>query len=136
MITVAVLGVVERGTFEPFPFHLALAVSLLVLSAVVGIAGVISLGKNRTANPEPKRDGHLVQNGIYGLVRHPLYLALILWAGSWSLFGRSWPAAAATLALTLFLDSKARHEERLLRSRFPEYRAYQSRVRRFIPGLY
>jgi protein-S-isoprenylcysteine O-methyltransferase Ste14 len=38
--------------------------------------------------------------------------------------------------LTLFLDAKARYEERWLLRQFPEYAGYSERVRRFVPLIY
>jgi protein-S-isoprenylcysteine O-methyltransferase Ste14 len=42
----------------------------------------------------------------------------------------------AALVLALFLDAKARREERWLRRQFPDYADYELKVRRFIPGVY
>jgi protein-S-isoprenylcysteine O-methyltransferase Ste14 len=38
--------------------------------------------------------------------------------------------------LFLFLDLKSRREERWLCAKFPDYPAYQRRVRRLIPFVY
>ncbi len=38
--------------------------------------------------------------------------------------------------LAPLLDARAQREERWLRQQFPEYAAYQQRVRRFIPWIY
>lgn len=54
----------------------------------------------------------------------------------WSLTQSSWPAFAASLALAVFFDAKARREERWLRQRFSDYTRYERRVRRFIPWIY
>lgn len=65
-----------------------------------------------------------------------LYTALICAAVGWSLVRSSWPAFAVSLALALFFDAKARHEERWLRQQFPDYTRYEQRVQRFIPWIY
>jgi len=54
----------------------------------------------------------------------------------WALVWRSWPALLAALALAPVLCAKARREERWLRQHFPEYAAYERRVRRFIPWIF
>jgi protein-S-isoprenylcysteine O-methyltransferase Ste14 len=69
-------------------------------------------------------------------MRHPLYTAVIWAAMGWSLIWQSWPALATSLALAAFFDAKARHEERWLRQKFPDYADYERRVRRFIPWIY
>ena len=100
------------------------------------MAGTISLGRNLTPFPKPTAGVSLVRTGIYGLIRHPLYVAVFCGALGCALVCRSWPALAAALALAPLFDAKARREECWLRQRFPEYAGYEQRVRRFIPWLY
>jgi protein-S-isoprenylcysteine O-methyltransferase Ste14 len=109
---------------------------LLLIGAGCGWAGTASLGRNLTPFPKPSASSSLVQAGIYGLIRHPLYLAVFFGAVGWALVWRSWPALLAALALAPLFDAKARLEERWLRQRFPEYAAYEQRVRRFVPWIY
>jgi protein-S-isoprenylcysteine O-methyltransferase Ste14 len=54
----------------------------------------------------------------------------------WALLWASGAALASAGALTLVLRAKAMHEERWLRDRYPEYRHYEQRVKRFVPGLW
>lgn len=109
---------------------------LFVLGAVVGIAGVRHLGRNRTPYPQPLAEARLVTAGVYAWVRHPLYASLIHaglgWAGIW----HSTPALVIALINVVFFDAKARCEERWLREKFPEYADYARRVKRFVPGFY
>jgi protein-S-isoprenylcysteine O-methyltransferase Ste14 len=104
----------------------------------VGIAGlgVRDLGTNLTSFPRPRERGTLVQEGLYGLVRHPIYCGVLLAALGWSLARASTVALLLTLALGLFFDRKAAVEERWLAARFPEYTAYRKRVKKLIPWLY
>ena len=109
---------------------------LLLVFAVCGLAGTVSLGRNLTPFPKPSASTRLVQAGIYSLVRHPLYTAVFCGAVGWALVWRSWPALLAAVALAPLLDAKARREERWLRQQFPEYSTYEQRVRRFVPWIY
>ena len=109
---------------------------LLLIAAACGFLGTVALGRNLTPFPKPAADSRLVQTGIYGLIRHPLYTAVFCGAVGWALVWQSWPALLAALALAPLFDAKARREERWLRQQFPEYSSYQQRVRRFIPWLY
>jgi len=135
MLAVAVLGFTSRSESR----HPSLIVCGLVFhaaSASCALAGLLALGRNLTPFPRPPAGTQFVQHGIYRLMRHPLYTALICAATGWSLIRSSWPALVASLALAIFFDAKARREERWLRRRFPEYTRYEQRVRRFIPGIY
>ena len=112
------------------------AAPLMITSAVLAVAGVFSLGRTRTVFPRPLEQGSLVQTGIYGLVRHPLYSSLIALGTGWSIDRASWPALLFTAMLALLLDFKSRVEERWLRKKFPGYEPYARRVKRFIPWIY
>ena len=135
---VGVAGVIDRPDWNGTALIVGqvLGASLTMLGIVIGIIGVRDLGNSLTTLPYPKADSHLVQSGIYGHVRHPLYLGLILGALGWSLFAASTLALAFTVALAVFLDLKSRREEAWLRERYPVYVHYARRVKRFVPGIY
>ena len=82
--------------------------------------------------------GHtLVTDGIYGAIRNPSYLGLLVNALGWSLAFRSGAGVVLTLLLVPPLIARMRAEERLLGSQFgPAYEAYRSRTARLIPGIY
>jgi len=135
ILAIAILGIACRGASRSLPF-LACGFVLLTVSAICGIGGLANLGRNLTPFPKPSPQSQLVQHGIYGWIRHPLYMAVICATAGWSLIWQSWPALVVSLALAMFLDAKARHEERWLRQQFPDYARYSKRVRRFIPRIY
>jgi protein-S-isoprenylcysteine O-methyltransferase Ste14 len=82
--------------------------------------------------------GHtLVTNGVYGVIRHPSYLGLLVNSLGWALAFRSGVGVLLTVLLIPPLLARIRAEERLLRSEFGgEYDVYCSRTSRLIPGLY
>ncbi|MEQ1850055.1 MAG: isoprenylcysteine carboxylmethyltransferase family protein [Chthoniobacteraceae bacterium] len=135
MLAVLALGVAYRGEWDGAT-SLATGTFLGLAGAWLGICGARALGEHRTAFPKPQTGSKLVQNGVYGIVRHPLYASVILLSAAWSLLWRSGPAFAATALLVVFLDAKARREERWLRTSFEGYAAYAKRVRRLIPWIY
>ncbi|MCX7600493.1 MAG: isoprenylcysteine carboxylmethyltransferase family protein [Meiothermus sp.] len=94
------------------------------------------LGRNLTALPQPRPGGYLVREGLYRLVRHPIYCGLLLWAiGSSLAHLNPWTLFLSGLLFAL-LDRKAALEERFLASRYPEYKDYQRRVKKLIPWVY
>lgn len=82
--------------------------------------------------------GHtLVTGGVYGMIRHPSYLGLLMNSLGWGLAFRSWVGVILTVATLVPLLARIRSEEQLLRSQFgEEYDAYRARTSRLIPGLY
>jgi protein-S-isoprenylcysteine O-methyltransferase Ste14 len=79
----------------------------------------------------------LVTTGLYGAMRHPSYLGLLVNSLGWALAFRSGVGVLLTALLIPPLLARIRAEERLLRSQFGgEYEAYRSRTSRLIPGIY
>jgi protein-S-isoprenylcysteine O-methyltransferase Ste14 len=96
----------------------------------------LNLGRSLTPLPRPLPDGRLVTHGAYGLVRHPIYSAVIVCAAGLGLITENWPRLAMTALLFLFFDRKAQAEERWLVEKYPEYATYRTRVRKLIPWVY
>jgi protein-S-isoprenylcysteine O-methyltransferase Ste14 len=82
--------------------------------------------------------GHtLVTSGVYGVIRHPSYLGLLVNSLGWGLAFRSGVGVLLTALTMLPLLARIRAEERLLRTQFgDEYDAYSARTSRLVPGLY
>ncbi|HYM84575.1 MAG TPA: isoprenylcysteine carboxylmethyltransferase family protein [Candidatus Dormibacteraeota bacterium] len=109
---------------------------LVVLGGGLGVRALVDLRSSFTPLPRPVEGGELVQSGIYRLVRHPMYLAVVTGALGWSLLTASIPALAASLVLFAFFDLKSRREETWLVEAYPGYERYRQRTRRIVPGLY
>jgi protein-S-isoprenylcysteine O-methyltransferase Ste14 len=114
--------------------------TLAFVGQVVGWAGLvilvvaaIHLGRGLTAAPLPNDHAQLRTDGLYGLVRHPIYSGLLLFAIARTVTSGTLWAALACVLLVVLINVKARWEERHLVERFPEYRAYARRTPRFIP---
>ena len=135
LFAVVIFGVVFRGNGRNLLVMAGGAV-FFVMALGCGLAGAVALGRNLTPFPKPSTHTQLVQGGIYGLMRHPLYTAVFCAAVGWTLVWQSWPALAVSLVLAIFFDAKARHEENWLRQKFPDYAGYAQKVCRFIPWVY
>ncbi len=140
LVAVAVLGLPDLRELPPQSTAgwATVVLGLAVMSGglLIGGRALRDLGANLTAMPHPRDDAQFVEVGIYRVIRHPMYAALITAALGWVLITTSVPAAAATAALAVWLDLKSRREEAWLRGRYPEYEAYRRRTHRFIPGAY
>lgn len=82
------------------------------------------------------REGHrVVQQGPYGLVRHPIYTGFLIAAWAFALLAASPTALAGAAVLTLHMAWKATREERFLRQELgaAEYDAYAQRTPMLVP---
>jgi protein-S-isoprenylcysteine O-methyltransferase Ste14 len=137
--TILVVGVVASWSFPPRVHVTALhwvGLALALSGAALFMWAYRTLGDSFTIFPQPKAEAELATDGPFALVRHPMYLAGVLFFAGCSL-GFAWWGLAATGVLALFWVFKARREERHLSERFPSYGEYRERVRRqFIPFVY
>jgi protein-S-isoprenylcysteine O-methyltransferase Ste14 len=83
------------------------------------------------------RSQRVVSTGVYGFVRHPMYLGgILMFAGAPLLLG-SYYGLLAGLALTLLLMARIRGEEAMLARELEGYREYMQKVRyRLVPLLW
>lgn len=109
---------------------------LCVIGLALAAFGARSLGTGVSPFPRPKDDTHLVETGVYAIVRHPIYTGLTLFSLGYGLIWTSMVALVATAALFVLLDMKSRREERWLQEKFDNYGRYKMRVRRLIPFVY
>ncbi len=82
--------------------------------------------------------GHtLVTSGVYGVIRNPSYLGLLVNSLGWGLAFRSGVGVLITALLVPPLVARIRSEEALLRSQFNgQYESYCARTWRLVPWLY
>lgn len=125
------------GGSVDFPVWLrALGALIIIAAGVVVIMGAMALGQNLTPFPKPVPGGRLVTNGIYGIVRHPLYTAVIFATFGYGLLTANLLVIGLTAVVFLFVDQKSRREEKWLMEAYPEYTGYRNRVRKLIPWIY
>jgi protein-S-isoprenylcysteine O-methyltransferase Ste14 len=114
-----------------------LGVALFAVGGALRIAPVFVLGR-RFSGLVAIQPGHtLVTDGIYGVIRHPSYLGLLVNSLGWALAFRSGVGVLLTALLLPPLLARIHAEEKLLRSQFgDEYDAYRTHTSRLIPGIY
>ena len=93
------------------------------------------LGKALTALPEAKPGAPLVTEGIYSLVRHPIYFFLLAAGLGVVIYKGSLASFILFLLLATLIRFKYRYEDAVLRAKWPEASKYQERVPAFFPKL-
>jgi protein-S-isoprenylcysteine O-methyltransferase Ste14 len=110
---------------------------LVKMSGVAfGLWAIITMGRHINISPELKESAPLRTNGPYRFVRHPMYLALLVFCAAYLLGNFSFYTLLLWLTLLLILGIKVHYEERILKSRFPDYLAYAQKTKRIIPFLF
>lgn len=116
---------------------------LCILPVVWGMILLIKFGKpveNRSGDASLfgfEKTSHLVTNGIYRYIRHPLYCSLLLL--SWGIFMKhpSWIGAILAILASVFLFLTSWTEEKELVLFFGSaYQDYMKTSKRFIPFIF
>ncbi|MDQ2969814.1 MAG: protein-S-isoprenylcysteine O-methyltransferase [Acidobacteriota bacterium] len=96
------------------------------------------LGTNWSITLEVREKHQLVTRGIYRRVRHPMYLALLLYSVGQALALPNWvagPSYGVTFALLFAL--RVGPEERMMLEEFgKDYEVYMARTKRLVPRVW
>ena len=96
------------------------------------------LGANWSITLEVREKHQLVTQGIYRRVRHPMYLALLLYSAGQALALPNWVAGPSYgVAMALLFALRVGPEERMMLEEFgKDYEAYVARTKRLVPGVW
>jgi protein-S-isoprenylcysteine O-methyltransferase Ste14 len=136
-----VLTIIAWFVFIPidvFRLHLLPSPSMpvSVLGAVVSIVGLgimlMTVYQNEFVAPivkdQSERGQILVDTGLYGRIRHPMYLGILGWLFGLAFWLESTAGALAVLVLLPSIFARIRVEERTLRETIEGYADYMTRV--------
>jgi protein-S-isoprenylcysteine O-methyltransferase Ste14 len=118
----------------PTPLWLArFASAVEVAGWAVLLVALVNLGRSLTPLPIPREHATLKTNGLYRLVRHPVYSGVLAIAFGAATASGSLVKLGLALALLALFTGKARWEEELLHERYAGYADYAARTPRFLP---
>lgn len=133
----AVAGLDYRFGWSRMPQWVTAAASAVFLLSYALYAEVMreNAWLSRTIRVE---DGQkVVDTGLYGVVRHPMYMATLLLFLSMPLVLGSWYAFLIFCAYPAIIIARLKDEEALLTKELPGYEAYKKKVRfRLIPFIW
>ncbi len=109
----------------------------LVALGLVGAQIVVMQNNYAGASITVEADQPLVSNGLYGIVRHPMYSGtLVMMVGTALALGSLWGLLAVLVSVPI-LVARILDEEKALTDELAGYRDYQTQVRhRLIPGVW
>ncbi len=111
--------------------------TMIILSLFVGFWAIYTMRKSKfTISPIPREKAQLLEDGMYGFIRHPMYLAVLLLCLGFLLQN---PDKVNILVYSiLFADLlvKLHWEEKLLEEKFEGYKNYQLKTKKIIPFIF
>ena len=116
--------------------HGPVAITLQVVAALLMLWARLTFGRrsfNAGANPTA---GGLVTSGPYRYLRHPIYVAILLFTLTGIFSNWTLGSAVAGVIIVVTVFARMLCEETLLRVRYPEYAEYSRSAKRLVPFLY
>ena len=115
---------------------MSLAVRIPVGVMFFILAGYLSRAGLSIVFDEVRKESGVIRKGVFGLVRHPIYLGEILLYLGFLALNLSLAGVLVWLLAIGFLHYFSRHEEHLLLAQFgEEYQQYMQEVPMWIPRL-
>lgn len=112
---------------------------LIVLGFFISKSALKALGNNWSGLIEfrIKKGQKLVTQGIYRIIRHPIYLAAILEVVGFELVANSWLSVIFLMVNSWFIYNHVLKEETQLEQKFgKEFIKYKEKTKRFVPFLF
>jgi protein-S-isoprenylcysteine O-methyltransferase Ste14 len=126
-----------RYGWSNVPAWLCLAADGIVLASYLLYVLVLKTNTFASRIVEVEQGQQVISNGPYALVRHPMYLAMILMMTASPLALGSYWATLPSVAFIALLAARAKNEEELLQKELNGYREYMQKVRyRLFPGIW
>ncbi|MFA9213657.1 MAG: isoprenylcysteine carboxylmethyltransferase family protein [Candidatus Methylacidiphilales bacterium] len=133
LLFVAYLLPISIGFFTINLLVKYLFLGLSVLGFLVIILAIIQLDKNLTPFPSPKKNGNLINNGLYKFVRHPIYTGIIICTITFGVYNQNIWRIGIGVVLWILFYFKSIYEEKMLCQKFNQYIDYKNNTGRFFP---
>jgi len=142
-VSTAIVAVASLFCHHPLLLQLYVPVALLYVGPVVCIVATalfiwakVCLGAQYSPCCDSLVANRLVDTGPYAYIRHPIYVANLMWLlGLFMATGSIWIAINVAI-VALYYVTSARQEELVLAKELPAYGAYMTRTGAFLPRLY
>lgn len=138
LIVIFVSAYIEKTHYEHPAQEIITIISivLLITGVVSTLLTLIEFNQYMTPNPVPLDNALLRMGGIYSVVRHPMYLSVVILLIGGTLYIRAYITLILDLLAILFLVYKINFEEKMLVEKYDAYREYQKKTKKLLPFIY
>ena len=128
---IGVMVLLSKGFFSNL-----IAIFIFIVGALLGIW---ALNHNRLGNfniqPRMRENAQLITTGIYGYIRHPMYLSVIIMMLAFAICSPTIIEIILLIGLIIVLVLKAKREEKLWLNHSEAYKKYKEQTKLFIPYI-
>lgn len=130
-------GLSFRFGWLMLPFPVSIAAAVVFLAGYVMYAEVLRENTYLSRTIEVQEDQKVIDTGLYGVVRHPMYLATVILFLAMPLILGSVLSFLIMLVYLPIIAKRIRNEEQVLEEGLPGYQEYKEKVKyRLIPFLW
>lgn len=130
-------GLCFRFGWLMLPFSVSIGAAVIFLAAYVLYAEVLRENTYLSRTIEVQENQKVIDSGLYGIVRHPMYMATVLLFLAMPLVLGSVVSFIIILAYIPIIVKRIRNEEEVLTEGLAGYAEYKSRVKyRLIPFIW
>ena len=130
-------GLDFRFGWTHVPIWLVCLAAVLQLAAYGLYAEVMRENAWLSRTVEVQENQKVIDTGLYGIIRHPMYTSTVLLFLAMSLVRGSWVSFAIMLLYPVVIVFRIRNEEQVLEAGLAGYREYKQRVRyRLLPFIW
>ena len=132
-----IAGLNFRFGWIPLPITVSYAAAVVFLLAYALYAEVLRENVYLSRTVEVQTGQKVIDTGLYGIVRHPMYMSTLVLFLSMPLVLGSVISFAVMLFYIPIIAKRIRNEEKVLEEGLPGYREYKARVRyKVIPYIW
>ena len=130
-------GLDYRFGWTNVPGSLVAAAAVIQLAAYAMYAEVMRENAYLSRTVEVQENQKVIDTGLYGIVRHPMYASTVVLFLAMPLVLGSWIAFAVMLVYPVLITIRVRNEEEVLEKGLKGYTEYKKRVKyRLIPFIW
>ena len=130
-------GLSFRNGWLMLPFSVSVGAAVVFLAAYVLYAEVLRENTWLSRTVEVQEDQKVIDTGLYGIVRHPMYMVTVLLFLAMPLVLGSVISFLIMLAYIPIIVKRIRNEEQVLAEGLPGYREYMEKVKyRLVPFVW
>lgn len=132
-----IAGLDFRFGWSYLPGYVSLVAAAVFIAAYLIYAEVLRENAYLSRTIEVQQGQKVIDTGLYGIVRHPMYSATLLLFGAMPLILGSLPAFVIFLTYPVMISARLLNEEKLLKAELSGYEEYTKKVRyRLIPFIW
>ena len=132
-----VAGLNYRFKWTSLPDAVVIAGCIIFLLSYIMFGFVLKQNAYLSRTIEVQENQKVVDTGLYGVVRHPMYTATLFLFLSMPLILNSWPSFIIMLAYIPIIIKRINNEEEVLEKELEGYKEYTKKVKyRLIPYIY